>query len=60
MLGLEHALCPSVAETVSDVTMSTHLARKSLPTTTLVIKDLVCGMADILWREKSRTRYSCW
>ena len=30
---------------------STHLARKSLPTTTLVIKDLVCGMADILWRE---------
>jgi len=39
--------------------MSTHLARKSLPTTTLVIKDLVCGMADILWRrEKSKTRYS--
>ena len=31
---------------------STHLARKSLPTTTLVIKDLVCGMADILWREE--------
>ena len=36
---------------------STHLARKSLPTTTLVIKDLVCGMADILWREEQNKSF---